>query len=368
MTVDAAQPAAGRDRRDRRRLKELWLTRPQLLRPRRQLRRLRFLLRKALSRGSPGDSREPTVDVARDTGLGDVVMCTPALRALKRADPNRRIRFFTKFPGLVEGLPYIDEVHPFEARPKSAIFAEYTDIMPWSAHIASIIGDRLGVRVEDTQPDCVTDEQLVARYRGAWRELPRPWVLVLRRSSRFTPNKDWPAASWRDLVQRLCRSGTVIEIGDRYDDDDADAGTPEGNYFDLRDKTSLAELVAVVAAGDVYVGPVSGPMHIAAAVHTPSVVIVGGYEHPTNAHYAGNVEFYTAVPCAPCWLRAPCPFDLKCLRAIASAQVEQAVGQVWDRLRSEQVSSGASPSGTSLSGASLSGASRLGTASGALAH
>ena len=95
-------------------------------------------------------------------------------------------------------------------------------------------------------------------------------------------------------------------------------------------------------------------MHIAAAVHTPSVVIVGGYEHPTNAHYAGNVEFYTAVPCAPCWLRAPCPFDLKCLRAITSAQVEQAVGQTWNRLRSES--------------ASFSAENVFGTASGALAH
>jgi len=337
VRVDAAQPPAptGRELRGRRLLKSWWLTRSQLLRPRRQLRQLRFLVRKTLRRSPFGPERRLTIDVARDTGLGDVLMCTPALRALKQAHPDRRIRFYTKFPGLVEGLPYIDEVHPFEARPESAIFAEYTDIMPWSAHIARIIGDRLGAHVEDTRPDCVVDERLVARYRGAWRELPRPWVLVLRRSSRFTPNKDWPAASWRDLVQRLCRSGTVIEIGNRYDEEgDADEGAPEGRYLDLRDKTSLAELVAVVAAGDVYVGPVSGPMHIAAAVGTPSVLVIGGYEHPINSRYAGNAEFYTAVPCAPCWLRAPCPFDLKCLRAIASAQVEQAVGQTWDRLQS----------------------------------
>ena len=328
MTVDAAPPAPAANHK----LQSWPRTRHQLL-------RLRFLLRKALYRSPLSPLRQPAIDIARDTGLGDVLMCTPALRALKLARPDRRIRFYTKFPGLVAGLPYIDEVHPYEARPDSAIFAEYTDIMPWSAHIARIIGDRLGVRVEDTQPDCVVDERLVARTRDAWRQLPRPWVLVLRRASRFTPNKDWPAASWRDLVRRLGRSGTVIEIGNRYDDEgDNDEELPEGRYLDLRDKTSLAELVAAVAAADIYVGPVSGPMHIAAATHTPSVLVIGGYEHPVNAHYPGNTEFYTAVPCAPCWLRTPCPFDLKCLRAIASAQVEQAVGQTWDRLRSEQAS------------------------------
>ncbi len=301
---------------------------------RRQISRIRFLARKALYRATPfSPARRPTIDIARDTGLGDVVMCTPALRALKQAHPNSRIRFYTRFPELVQGLPYIDEVHPFDGRPESSIFVEYTNLVPWSEHIARIIGDRLGIRVDDTQPDCIVDEQIADRYRHSWRALPRPWVLVLRRSSRFTPNKDWPDASWRDLVERLCRSGTVIEIGNRYDDD---GHAPAGNYLDLRDKTSLAELVAVVAAGDIYVGPVSGPMHVAAAMHTPSVVVIGGYEHPINSHYTGNTEFYTSLPCSPCWLREPCPFDLKCLRAISSAQVEQAIADTWVRLQSEQ--------------------------------
>jgi len=62
------------------------------------------------------------------------------------------------------------------------------------------------------------------------------------------------------------------------------------------------------------------------------------------------------VPCAPCWLRTPCPFDLKCLRAIASAQVEQAVGRTWDRLRAEQANPpGANPPGANPPGASFSG-------------
>src|SRR5258708_34320441 len=82
---------------------------------------------------------------------------------------------------------------------------------------------------------------------------------------------------------------------------------------------------AVVAASDLYVGPVSGPMHIAVAVGTPSVTICGGYESPRGLeHLAGvksttNVILSSDLPCSPCWLREPCPIGLKCLNSIAPA-------------------------------------------------
>ena len=274
--------------------------------------------------------RRPTLNVARDAGIGDVIMLTPALRELKRLNPALRLRFFTKFPMLVQGLPYLDEVAPYSELPADHLFVEYTDIVPSNVHIARLMGDRLGVNVTDTRPDCIIDEALAEQYRKAWRGLPRPHCLILRRASRFTPNKDWPDASWISLNERLGAAGTVIEIGDIVDGEQA---APSGSYLDLRGKTSVAEMAAAVAAADLYVGPVSGPMHVAAAAGTPSVVIIGGYEHALNAHYPGNVEFYTPLPCSPCWLREPCPFDLKCLHAIAPDQVARAVAQMWAEIK-----------------------------------
>ena len=257
-------------------------------------------------------------------------MATPALRALKLANPASRLRFYTNFPDLVRELPYIDEVLPYAARPPGCVFIEYTDIVPSRAHIARLMGDRIGVAVTDTTPDCVIDQTLVDFYRRAWRDLPRPIVAIVRRASRFTPNKDWPQRSWEELAERIARVGTSGEVAYR---EKIDPPTPPGTYVDLRGRTSIKELVAVMAAADIYVGPVSGPMHIAAAAGTPAVVIIGGYEHKDNAHYAGNVEFYTPVACAPCWLRDPCPFGLKCLTVISSDQVWRAVEAMWGRLQ-----------------------------------
>ncbi len=270
--------------------------------------------------------RRPTLDVARDKGIGDVLMCTPALRAARQANPHGRIRFYTNFPELVEGLPYIDEVLPDAARPPGNIYLDYLKTVPTTVHIARLLGDRIGVNVTDVQPDCVIDGALVEAYQNAWRHLPRPWVIALRRASRFTPNKDWPEARWDELVARVAANATLIEIGDAPE---APSPVPVGAYIDLRGRTTLAQLAAAVSAADIHVGPVSGPMHIAGAAGTPTVVIIGGYEHPVNAHYEGNVEFYTQVPCAPCWLRTPCPFDVKCLHAIGVGAVFDAIAERW---------------------------------------
>ena len=275
---------------------------------------------------SRAPARQRTIDVARDAGIGDVVMCTPALRELKRVNPQGRIRFYTNFGDLVRGLPYIDEVLPYSERPPGSIFVEYTDIMPSRVHICQLIGDRLGVSVTDVQPDCVAQPAIADAYQRSWGDLPHPRIVVLRRASRFTPNKDWPDASWTELIDVLSRSATVIEIGVK----DGPSNSPATrNYVDLRGDTSIPELVGAIGAADLYVGPVSGPMHIAAALGVPSVAIIGGYEHPDNSQYRGNTAFYTNLPCSPCWLREPCPFELRCLHAISVDQVVRAVENTW---------------------------------------
>ena len=76
-------------------------------------------------------------------------------------------------------------------------------------------------------------------------------------------------------------------------------------------------------------GPVSGPTHIAAAVQTPAVIILGGYEVAGNAHYEGNRTLTTAIECSPCWLKTPCPIDRACLRQIEPETVEQSIRDLW---------------------------------------
>ena len=69
-----------------------------------------------------------SIDVFRSGGLGDALMCTPALRALKQVNPNCQINFYTNFPGLVRGLWYLDKVDYIDNRPKGAMLLAYEDV------------------------------------------------------------------------------------------------------------------------------------------------------------------------------------------------------------------------------------------------
>jgi ADP-heptose:LPS heptosyltransferase len=276
----------------------------------------------------------PVLDVSLhelDVGVGDALMCTPVLRELKRANPNCHVRFYTRFPSLLRGLPYIDEIRSFEERPHDVIVIGYCgSSYPPRRKLVSMLGDRLGLNVRNRVPDCVIDKTLVDRWKLAWGALPRPHVIVNRYGNPWTPNKDWPADYWEVLIGSLTANCGVIEVGNRRSGSEL---SKTQNYVDLRDRTSLDEFVAAIAAADINVGPISGPVHVAAAARVPSVVIYGGFEHPADTSYPGNVDLYTPLPCAPCWLVTPCPYDRRCLREISPQTVEQAIWTVSMRPR-----------------------------------
>ena len=208
---------------------------------------------------------------------------------------------------------------------------EYEHAVPPEVHISRIMGDKIGLKVTDTRPDCVVCHDLAEGYRQSLAHLLSPRIVFIRQSSAHTPNKNWPDRNWVTLITSLARNATVIEIGKQ----DATAGViASPNYIDMRGKTSLEQLTAIVAACDLHVGPVSGPMHIAVAVGTPSVTICGGYEsprgteQPVGLNSTTNLFLFTDLPCSPCWLREPCPIGLKCLTSISPLQVEKVIARV----------------------------------------
>ena len=271
--------------------------------------------------------RRKELHIVRNLALGDVLMCTPALRELKRRNANCQVTFYTDIPLLVDGLPFIDHVRPIAEHPVDAIDLRYEESIPPGRHIARILGDHLGLAVWDVRPSCMVRQELVERFQRDWNSLPRPVIAATRVAGGWTPNKDWPNEYWDDLVARLAAQATIIDVGIKP----VDASVrPSGSYLDLRGQTTLPELVAAIAAADLFIAPDTGPMHIAAAVQTPAVVIYGGYIDPVCTGYPGNINLYSPVECAPCWLREPCPYAKKCLHMITPAQVEAALDRLWE--------------------------------------
>lgn len=94
----------------------------------------------------------------------------------------------------------------------------------------------------------------------------------------------------------------------------------------LSGKTTIQELMGVLAHCAVLVTNDTGPMHVAQALHVPIAAIFG----PTDPVATGPVgqsrgPVKASVRCAPCFLRA-CPIDHRCMTQIS---VEQVVEVAW---------------------------------------
>lgn len=275
--------------------------------------------------------RKKEIFVSRPSALGDVLLCTPALREFKQQNPKTKIHFFTNHENLVRGLPYIDSVYPYDQRPWDGIELSYENSIPPVRHIAKIFGDQLNINVVNTVPDCILPKNEVEKTLLRFSELPRPWFVVSRKAGPWTPNKDWPDGLWDKLILKLLQLGSVFEAGTNQ----IATQISDSNYINLSAQTNVLEMVALLSLSNIYLGPVSGPVHIAAAVKVPSVVIYGGYELVSCSGHPLNINLTTDVKCSPCWLRTPCPIDKKCLSEIAPDRVFDAVVEILGRKKIE---------------------------------
>ena len=93
-------------------------------------------------------------------------------------------------------------------------------------------------------------------------------------------------------------------------------------------KTSLLELVAVLKAATVGVGPDSGPGHLAAAGGTPYVSLFGPTAPARTAPYGSeHLVVQSGVSCAPCYKKR-CPgLGRLCMRLISVEAVHKKLSE-----------------------------------------
>jgi ADP-heptose:LPS heptosyltransferase len=136
------------------------------------------------------------------------------------------------------------------------------------------------------------------------------------------PVKQWPSARWREVAARLQRefAATIVLTGTSGDAAlaaDVARGL-DGPVVDLTGRLSLMDTLAVIGAVDLFLSSDTGPMHMAAAVGTPSVSVFGpsdarryfsgGTGLPGTPHVVAQPDLW----CAPCNLIRRPPAE--CLR------------------------------------------------------
>lgn len=134
--------------------------------------------------------------------------------------------------------------------------------------------------------------------------------------------KQWPPDRVAALIGRLAsrgaRAALVGAAADRSTARAIESALPAGaGVVDLVGRTSLRELVGVLARCAAFVSNDSGAMHVAAALGVPLTAIFG----PTNEREtspdgpAAHEIILRDVFCRPCMLR-DCPIDHRCMKRI----------------------------------------------------
>lgn len=167
-----------------------------------------------------------------------------------------------------------------------------------------------------------------------WLKLPESrnqLIIGMAPGATYGPAKRWPVDRFAAVAAEIIREygATIILFGSKQDQDvtDAIATTIKGNCLNLAGKTSVQEVMALIARCHAFITNDSGLMHVAGAMNIPTVAIFGS-TNPVTTSPPGerNIIIRKPVDCSPC-LKTVCPTDFRCMNLIGVEEVVAAVRQ-----------------------------------------
>ena len=197
----------------------------------------------------------------------------------------------------------------------------------------------LGCRVGEVRfPVSVSDRDRMAADTLLAREgvqEGRPFVAFAVGAN--WPNKRWPVEHFAALADRLYHAHYVPVLvgGGRLDATLAEdiLRVSEIPPVNLVGRTNLKQLAHVFTRAALVLGGDTGPVHLAAGLRVPTVMLMGPTDANRNGPY-GQLQNAIEVdrPCRGCWKRA-CPKGLDCLAAIPVDAVAAKIGAVLRSVR-----------------------------------
>lgn len=299
--------------------------------------------------------------------LGDVLLCTPTVRALRRHYPQAELHFLVSrsYRAALKRNPDIDAtlLHESNWRTLQRVRRGGYDLgidlqgNGWSAALlkASGIRVRLGRRTGRRRDGLLTHALPAQRsYSAHFRasvlrvfgiesvcldlvlELPQDRILAAATAASALPGEGpvvalspaaawatraWPVPRWIELATALRHRGMRPVVMWGPGEQGVAEQIAQASGASVAPPTRIDELAAWLRAAAVHVGSCSGPRHIAVSQGTPTVTVmgataVGGWTRPTAWHRAA----WTELPCRPC-NATECDIGVKCLADLGIAPV-----------------------------------------------
>jgi ADP-heptose:LPS heptosyltransferase len=258
--------------------------------------------------------------LSNDQSPGDIVMLTAAVRDLHQSYPGQFLTDVrTPCPDLWENNPHLtpldlagDGVETIDCHYP---LVDRSNQEPWHfLHgFIDFLNRRLGLHIALTQfKGDIHLSEVEKSWMSQVQEItgdPVPFWIVDAGGKYDYTIKWWETERYQAVVDRFRGKILFVQIGER-----GHHHPPLRGVIDLRGKTDLRQLVRLVYNAQGVLGPVSLPMHLAAAVETrqgmpqnrPCVVIAGGREPPHWEAYPHHQFIHTvgALRCCDnggCW-------------------------------------------------------------------
>jgi ADP-heptose:LPS heptosyltransferase len=238
--------------------------------------------------------------------MGDIVACEPVSRYLRDKDPESHITWVVReeYRQLVENNPNIDEVLTVDCLTEWSLLARsglYDEII--DLHINNRDCPRCAVRFKKwtTAPEITLENyydhgpllSTFSRCAGLppLKEAPRVYIpdfvrekvdclclpekfIVLHCTSNEY-ERDWAEEKWKEWIRRLEHvwDGALVEVGAKA----SLAGYGGAGVIDLCGDVSILESAEIIRRASAFVGVDSGPAHLANAVGTYGIILLGRY-------------------------------------------------------------------------------------------
>lgn len=153
----------------------------------------------------------------------------------------------------------------------------------------------------------------------------------------ISPNALWKTKLWDEVkFARLCDrinkelKAEIVFTGQEKDTLDRIQTMMKGRAVNLGGQTTLRDLAYLYKHSAVVVTTDSGPMHIAAAVGTPTIALFGPTDPKRTGPYGkGHTVIRKELPCSPCLLKK-CDSTI-CMKDITVDEVFDAVAEKIDK-------------------------------------
>jgi ADP-heptose:LPS heptosyltransferase len=256
----------------------------------------------------------------------DVLVYLMPVRPLKNV---RRDRLFFRLAGVRRfiGLPEKDETKPLLDTASGLYELESSRL----ARQVRALGDAKVADPESWNLRLSAAEHQTAA--DALSELAHKPLIVCGPGTKMQA-KDWGAENWRALLDRLHseypQHGLAL-VGAKDDAEISDIAASQWNgpKVNLCGRLSPRETAAVLAQSRLFLGPDSGPMHLAASVGTPCVIAFSARGLPGVWFPVGQHQIiYHQVSCFGCGLETCTLEQRRCLSAITVEEMATAAGRV----------------------------------------